>query len=483
MTSAIKDKIRNVSEPAKASAAYTVCSIVQNGIALITLPFFTRLLTTEQYGLVTLYSSWLALFTIFLTLNLAYGSFATAMVKYKDKRDSYIASIQGISLTLSVAFLILYFIFQQPFDTLLDMPSGLVVLMVVEVAMTAATQFWLGKQRFEFKYKGVVVVTLIIAFLEPLLAFLFVALMEDKGVARILGYSSVQILIGLFFFARNIVKGKSLINKRFWKYALGFNIPLLAYYLSQMVFNQSDRIMIAELVNYSDAALYGVAYTVALLFIFVLNTVNASYVPWLYGKIESDEAAANKSISTGLSLLYSFLILGTIWFAPEIIFVIGGANYAPAVWVVCPVALSLLLLFYAQLTINIEFFYEKKMLLVFASVGAAVLNIVLNFIFIPVFGFVAAGYTTLASYALFALANYLAMRCVTKQVNVSLDAFEWPKLMLVFVLVAALGAAGMFVYDYLLIRIGMLLVLVVVGIVFRNKLMGYIKTIRSSEEQ
>lgn len=477
------DKIRNISEPAKASAAYTVCSVVQNGIALITLPFFTRLLTTEQYGLVTLYSSWLALFTIFLTLNLAYGSFATAMMKYKDKRDSYIASIQGISLTLSVAFLVLYFCLRHLFDALLDMPSELVVLMVVEVAMTAATQFWLGKQRFEFKYKGVVVVTLIIAVLEPLLAFLFVALMEDKGVARILGYSSVQILIGAFFLVRNLVKGKSPVNKVFWKYALGFNIPLLAYYLSQMIFNQSDRIMIAELVNYSDAALYGVAYTVALLFIFVLNTVNASYVPWFYDKIEKDDVAANKSVSTGLSILFSFLILATIWFAPEIIFVIGGADYAPAVWVVYPVALSLLLLFYAQFSINIEFFYEKKMLLVFASVGAAALNIVLNFVAIPAFGFVAAGYTTLASYAVFALANHLASRRVTRQVAVRLDAFEWPKLVLIFVLVAALGAAGMFVYGYLVVRIIMLIALVAAGFAFRAKLMGYIKTIRNSEGQ
>ena len=105
MFSKFKKKWNNVPLTVKVSTAYTVCSILQKCLSFITLPLFTRLLTTEEYGQYTIYSSWSGILMIFLTLNLAYGSFQTAMIKYEDKRSEYINSIQGISLFLSFLFL------------------------------------------------------------------------------------------------------------------------------------------------------------------------------------------------------------------------------------------------------------------------------------------------------------------------------------------------------------------------------------------
>ena len=51
----------------KASTTYTVCSILQKCLSFVTLPLFTRLLTTEQYGQYTVYTSWSSIFTIFIT--------------------------------------------------------------------------------------------------------------------------------------------------------------------------------------------------------------------------------------------------------------------------------------------------------------------------------------------------------------------------------------------------------------------------------
>ena len=42
-----------------------------------------------------------------------------------------------------------------------------------------------------------------------------------------------MIAAGGFFFLYNAVKGKKVFNRKYWKYALGFNVPLLVYYLSQ----------------------------------------------------------------------------------------------------------------------------------------------------------------------------------------------------------------------------------------------------------
>ena len=464
----IKEKWNKIPITAKVSIAYAVCSILQKCLSFITLPLFTRLLTTEQYGQYTIYQSWHGILSIFLTLNLAYGSFSTAMVKYEKDRDGYISSVEGICIMLSLIFLAIYLPFQQLWNQLFELPTPFICFMILELLGTTAIQLWSGKKRFEFKYKAVVGLTLGMSVLSPLIAYVLVINSEEKGYARIIGYAGVSAVIGLTFFIINAVKGKKLLNKKYWKYALGFNIPLLAYYLSQVIFNQSDRIMISHMINKDKAAIYGVAYSLATILTFVLNAINNSYVPWYYGKLKEGKQKDNKPISTGISLLMAILLSGIIWFAPEIIRIMAGEDYYEAVYVVPPVAISLLLLFYAQLFINVEFYFEQKKKLVWASIGAAAINLVLNFVFIKMFGFVAAAYTTLASYIVFVFANYLTMKQVLKENNEEDNGYNYKALILVFVGMCILSVIGALLYGVLLARIAVLLLLSVV-IFFKRK--------------
>ena len=48
----------------KVTMWFMVCSILQKAISLITVPVFTRLLSTEQYGQYSIYNSWLQIFMI-----------------------------------------------------------------------------------------------------------------------------------------------------------------------------------------------------------------------------------------------------------------------------------------------------------------------------------------------------------------------------------------------------------------------------------
>lgn len=477
----ITEKWKNIPITLKVSAAYTVCSICQKCLSFITLPLFTRLLTTEQYGQYTIYSSWSSILMIFLTLNLAYGSFQTAMIKYDNKRSEYINSIQGICLFLSFCFLIIYFPLKKYWNILFELPTILILLMISEIIFTTATQLWMGKMRFEYKYKSVVAVTLLISVLSPFLAYILVCSFEEKGYARIFGYSLINILVGFFIFINNCKQGKKFYYKEFWKFAFRFNVPLLVYYLSQVIFNQSDRIMISHMVGTSEAAIYSVAYNVAMLLSFILNAINDTYVPWLYGILKSNRENENKNISFILSILISLMILCVIWYAPEIIRIMAGSKYNNAIYVVAPVAMSLLLLYYSQLFINIEFYYEEKKMLVYGSILAAILNIVLNYILIPIFGFIIAGYTTLTSYMVFSIANYYAMRKCLKYNAVLNDLYDYKSLLLVLVLFIIFGFIGVFLYNYLEIRLFITLVIFVIMCFYRNKFFDTIRKIKGDK--
>ena len=473
-----KDRWDAVPLTVKVSTSYAICSILQRCLSFITLPLFTRILTEEQYGQYAVYSSWSGILSIFLTLNLAYGSFSTAMVKYENERDAYIASVEGICLLLSGVFLMIYLPFRKYWNLIFELPSYLVVLMVFEILCNSAILFWSGKKQFEFKYKSVITLTLSLSVFSPVAAFFLVSCSEEKGYARIIGYAIVTIVIGSCVYIFNLIKGKKLYQREFWKYALQFNVPLLAYYLSQVVFNQSDRIMISHISGKDKAAFYDVAYNLAMVLTFVLNAINNAYIPWFYERLKKGEQSENKRVSCGIALLMAILLLAVIWFAPEIILIMAGEKYHKAIWVVAPVAMSLLLLFYAQLFINVEFFYEEKKLLVWASFGAALTNIVMNALLIPVWGFVAAGYTTLASYIIFVVSNYFAMKKVLDKRGMKGDAYNMQGLIGIFAVFAVCGCLGTALYAYFMIRIAVALIVLLAIWHFRKYLRELIKQIQ-----
>lgn len=474
----VKNRWDAVPLTVKVSTSYAICSIFQQCLSFVTLPLFTRILTEEQYGQYTIYSSWSGILSIFLTLNLAYGSFSTAMVKYEKQRDVYISSVQGICLLLSVLFLIIYLPFSRYWNILFELPTYLVLLMVFEILCNSAIRFWSGKKQFEYKYKGVIGLTVIISVCSPVVAFLLICHSEEKGYARIIGYACLTILVGGFVYIFNLIKGKRLYHREFWKYAVTFNVPLLAYYLSQVVFNQSDRIMISHMSGKGKAAFYGVAYNLATVLTFVLNAINNAYVPWFYERLKDGRQEENKQVSCGIALLMAVLLLGIIWFAPEIILVMAGEKYCNAVWVVPPVAMSLLLLFYAQLFINVEFFYEEKKLLVGASVGAALVNIALNALCIPIWGYVAAGYTTLVSYIIFAVANYFAMKRVLQKRKLMDNAYDMRKLIGIFAGFVVCGFVGVALYEHFMIRITAVFFVLLILLRFQKRIWEFIGQLR-----
>lgn len=458
---------------AKVSFVYMFCGVIQRGLSFLTMPFFTRFLSTEQYGQVTIYTSWMSLLTIFLTLQLPYGSFFKAMVKFCHQRDEYVTAVEGICLGLSSLFLLVYIPFRHFWNYLFELPTFIILIMVFEIISNTIIVMWSSKKKFENKYKEVVVLTLSMAVLSLILQILFVCLFNEKGYARIIGSALVAIVFGGSLLIKSIIKTKLFYNKIFWDYALRFNIPLILYYLSQMVFNTSDRIMISHMVNKGAAAIYGVSYNIAFACDILLDSVNNTYIPWFYNKMEKEDYSDIKQVVNIIIGILSCVFLGVIWFAPEIIMLVAGKKYMSAIWTIPPVTISVLLLFLAQLSIKVLFFYEKKRMLVYASVISAVSNIILNWIFIPRCGWIAAGYTTFFSYLIFALINYIAARKLLKKEKVQCELFDIKTIAVIFLVFLFLSFLGMVFYNRRIIRVCFGIVLLVFIFAIRKVVMRY----------
>ena len=93
----IAQKIKQLSPALKSSVVYTISNVVSKGLVFLTIPIFTRLMKTEQIGVVNLYASWYSMICVVASLALTSGGFQVAMKDYPDRRDQY----QSAVLTLT----------------------------------------------------------------------------------------------------------------------------------------------------------------------------------------------------------------------------------------------------------------------------------------------------------------------------------------------------------------------------------------------
>lgn len=408
----LPDKYRALSVNVRAGLWYTVCSFIQRGIGFITVPVFTRLLSVEQYGTVSIYYSWQSVLMIFCTLNLFSGVFNNGMVKFEEDRATFLSSVQGLVTLLTLFFFGIYLIFRESVNQFWGLGTGFAIFMFAEILMSAALNFWAGRERFEFRYRKMILVTLLVSVLSPIVAVIAVLLAQEprKDIARIAGSAGVVIIVYGVIYAVNWLRGKHFFQKAYWKYALSFNIPLVPHYLSMLILNQSDRLMIDKLVGRAEAGIYGLSHNLAMVMNIFATSVNNAFAPWLYQQLKKEDYKSVKPVGTMLFLLMAGITLLVMAFAPELVLLLAGRVYYDAIYVIPPLAVSIYFVFMYQIFANVEFYFEENHFIMYASVGGGLLNIILNYVFIKKYGYVAAGYTTLVCYMIFGVCHYLFMQ-------------------------------------------------------------------------
>ena len=389
---------------------FAVCNVIQKSVMLVTVPIFTRMMTPDEYGLTAIYQSWNSVLVIVVTLSLYLGVFNNGMLHYKDDRDHYISSMQGLSTVSAIFFLALVIILQKPFGDILGLPTPIVVMMFVSFVFLPAFDYWSARNRYEYRYKGLLSATIVYAVVNVVIPVITVKNSTGNlGEAKIWGTLVAMIAFTLPFYLYNFWKGKSFFVKDYWNYAFWFNLPLLPNYLSNMILNQSDRIMIGRFCGEASAGIYSVACYLQTGVTIVIGAVNSAFVPWLYERLEKKEHDLIQKRTVPILLLLGFLTFGIISCAPELIHIMAPQKYYDAIWAVPPVVIGSYFTVLYTLCANVEIYYEKRVFMSCATMIAALLNVVLNYLMIPVFGYIACAYTTVFCYFIYGVAHFLFM--------------------------------------------------------------------------
>ena len=459
----------------KASLALFFANVVTKGIAYISTPLYTRMLSAEEYGQVSVFLTWEQVFGIVAMFCLSAGVFNNGMLDYQDRRDEYSFSMLILSNLITICFFgtLLYL---YPFlKAWIGLDWLFMLLMGGLFLLQPAYNFWTGRQRYELKYKASTAWTIALACLSPAVALICIlCFRRSRLYARIFGAYIPLLLIYIGFYIYLAVKAHGKVKIKYWKEAFLFNLPLIPHYLSTNLLGSADKLMISRLVGDTATAYYSVAYSVASVATIVWTAVNASLIPYTYEKCKEEDYHAVSVVTLPILTFFAVVCLLVVLFAPEVVAVMARADYAEAVYAIPPVVGGVFFQVQYFIYANIVYYYKKPKYVMYASVSSVALNIFLNFICISRFGYIAAGYTTFVCYFLQVVLDYLAMRKV-----VGRFVYDMRYLGLLSACMTAAVLLSSLLYGYAILRYAIIVLILVAGIRNRKRLIKLLTDLKS----
>ena len=453
---------------------YLICDVFLKAISFLTAPFFNRILSPAEVGNYSNIVSWASLLSIIVTLDLS-SSIANAKYDYEGKKlNRFISSILILGTIVSSIFLVVFFFYGELFSDLLNIEYKYLLIMLISFTVSPALSITLYKLRFQMQYKKVIFITVLSTLASVITPVILVNLLPNKLDGRFFGHYIPSIIVSFILYVILIIKGKSF-SKEHISYALAISIPMAVHAISGSVLSSFDRIMITDLCGATDNALYSNAYIFGTLLLLVWHSFNSAWVPWCFDKLNQEDFDGVKKYSRIVLIPFALMMVLATLLAPEGLFILGGSYYVEAKYVVPPVMAGCAATIVYTFFVNIEHFYKKQRFIAIGTIVSAIINILLNYLFIPEFGYIAAAYTTFASYIFLLLFHYLICKAYLKKTWIYDSKF------LAFFLLIVIGILGfcLVLYTNDVIRylfIGVIsIVLIVVILVYRKTIISILR--------
>jgi O-antigen/teichoic acid export membrane protein len=201
------------------------------------------------------------------------------------------------------------------------------------------------------------------------------------------------------------------IKSKHIKYLLVYSIPLMPAYLSNFILSYFDRIMINSYVDSASAGLYSFAYNIAGLQYMFSNAIVSAWTPKYFELINEGANDEHDKQAISVFKIISAATIVIIIFAEFLGKSMSNESYYSGLSLIPIIVLGQYFITITVLYKNGVSFEKKTWLSTIAILVSTLINIALNWIFIPEFGMIAAAYTTLAAYICQALLMiWLAIR-------------------------------------------------------------------------
>ncbi len=396
------------------SKNYFISNLATGALAFFALPVMTRILSPSDYGILSVFMGYQGIFVSVLTLNCY-----VAMGRYFYERKDDFKSFFGTNLIFVFSLLLMSFfgfsIFKEDVARLLNVPVNTVLLIVPAVLVYILGSWFEQIYIPQKESRKIASRNVIRAYGIFILSIVIILLM---GQDKYLGQIYATLVIGLLFSIYYCFDLRPYLSLAFqWKhmkYILHYSVPLMPYALSGVILSQFDRIMINHYLGSAPAGLYTFAAIIGSILTLLSSALFQAWHPDYFRHMD---AKNYRQLSVEASRIFKMIIAAALFlilFGQEIGLVLGAKNYHAALplipIIIIGYVFNSVFAFYGW---NID--YEKRTIYLSVSVLlAGLMNILLNIIFIPRFGYFAAAYTTTVSYFVMALLVWITSKYVLK---------------------------------------------------------------------
>jgi O-antigen/teichoic acid export membrane protein len=386
-----------------------ISSILVSLSNLILLPILTKNISISDYGIYVQIGVTLTLIPIFSTLGLV-----SAMTRFLASKKGIINEIQegfysiffaivGVSIFVSTILFILspniaHLLFN---DNVLVAQLLPILIFIATLNVVISFYFRTFQQMNKYSIFVISQAYLIVLFVS------YFAITDSNIIYVVIGTLIAQIITFIVGFVV-IIKEVGFKIPKFLnlKNYLSFSIPAMPTLLSNWMVDSSDRYLISIFLGTVFVGYYNPGYTIGWALIGLLaaplNIILPSLLPYHYDQGQLDKVKVFLKYSLKYFLVFAIpAFFGLSLLSKQFIYILTNPEIAANGYLVTPfTALSAVFFGCYIIFFNILFLEKNTKILGSIWILSAIVNLILNIIFIPWFGFLAAAAATLLVYGL-----------------------------------------------------------------------------------
>tara|TARA_Y100000768_G_C23974297_1_gene682234 strand:- start:1212 stop:2468 length:1257 start_codon:yes stop_codon:yes gene_type:complete len=387
----------------KSVSVFAGVSIITSGISFLLLPVLTKYLSKEDYGVLSLFNA----STRFISILISLGITSILMTKI-FKKDNFTLSSYFKTyyiLILLNCFIVSIFVVISLlfFDDFFGVPKKIALFIPLISVGLLFYELILSLMVYKRQALNYAITSLSKFGLEILLTLFFVVVLFYNWKGRVGALVIAIIFINLislrYLKKEKLLKGKFDIIKL--KEMIVFGAPFLMFDFSIIVLNLSDRFFIEHFLGLSKTGVYGIGSLVGSFVLIGVNALINVFRPIIYEKTKSYAREKTSLLKTSIqySTILLIITLSLIFVVKKVVFLYFiDSKFLASQEIVWTIACGFF--FWGLHSFYLSYFiFENKTKTIFVvSIFCICLNLTLNYIMIPKFGAIGAGYATLATY-------------------------------------------------------------------------------------
>lgn len=394
----------------KAGLWYVISTFLVKGLSFITTPIFSRLLSKEAYGEFSNFASWQALLLIVTSAEM-HNTVARAYYDYKEDFDGYVSSVTVVSCVFTMLIYGLFLLGRSWIFHLVSIPEEYVHILFFMLMFQACKQIYMARERTLYRYKSVAAISMINLVVPTLLAVLLVILAQEpqRLSARIYGFYVPSALIGLGCAAVIIWRGRTF-RWAHAKYAITLSIPLMMHYLTAHLLTSSNTIVTKWVLGAASVSTVSMASSTNHILTILLQAVSGAVTTWLMDNLEQENVKMTRRGTLAYVAGISLVSVGIMLLAPELIWILGGSQYAESVLLMPGMVMAVLVQSVTTL-FTIILTYRKKVVktALYTGVVSAV-AVTAKYFLLPVLGVQALPLINILAFGALLVINYYLVR-------------------------------------------------------------------------